>query len=71
MASPPAIAPKANSISPCIWFRGMAASLARSVSRRIGSHGFGRQAVEDYQQIQQLMEEISELEWKRLMERKR
>src|SRR5271169_5531089 len=30
-----------------------------------------RQAVEDYQQIQRLMEEISELEWKRLKERKR
>jgi hypothetical protein len=30
-----------------------------------------RQAVEDYQQIQQLMEEVSELEWKRLKERKR
>jgi hypothetical protein len=30
-----------------------------------------RQAVNDYQQMQQLMEEISELEWKRLKERKR
>jgi hypothetical protein len=30
-----------------------------------------RQAVEDYQQMQRLIEEISELEWKRLKERKR
>ncbi len=30
-----------------------------------------RQAVADYQQLQRLMEEVSELEWKRLMERKR
>src|SRR6266849_9092907 len=30
-----------------------------------------RQAVNDYQQMQQLIEEVSELEWKRLTERKR
>ncbi|MEI6271664.1 MAG: DUF6788 family protein [Chloroflexota bacterium] len=30
-----------------------------------------RQAVADYQQLQRLMEEVSELEWKRLKERKR
>lgn len=30
-----------------------------------------RQAVNDYQQMQRLIEEVSELEWKRLMERKR
>lgn len=30
-----------------------------------------RQAVEDYQQLQRLMEEVSELEWQRLKERKR
>ena len=30
-----------------------------------------RQAVNDYQQMQQLIEEVSELEWKRLRERKR
>jgi hypothetical protein len=30
-----------------------------------------RQAVEDYQQMQRLLEEASELEWKRLKERKR
>jgi hypothetical protein len=30
-----------------------------------------RQAVEDYQQIQRLLEEVSELEWTRLKERKR
>src|SRR5712692_8438304 len=29
-----------------------------------------RQAVHDYQQIQRLIEEVSELEWKRLRERK-
>lgn len=29
-----------------------------------------RQAVTDYQQMQQLIEEVSELEWKRLQERK-
>jgi len=29
-----------------------------------------RAAVEDYQQLQQLMEELSEMEWRRLMERK-
>src|SRR5882672_8318427 len=28
-----------------------------------------RQAVNDYQQLQQLLDEVSELEWKRLMER--
>ena len=30
-----------------------------------------RQAVNDYRQMQQLIEEVSELEWKRLRERKR
>lgn len=30
-----------------------------------------RQAVTSYQQMQQLIEEVSELEWKRLQERKR
>ena len=30
-----------------------------------------RQAVEDYQLLQRLLEEVSELEWKRLKERKR
>ena len=30
-----------------------------------------RQAVEDYQHMQRLIEEVSELEWKRLKERKR
>lgn len=30
-----------------------------------------RQAVDDYRQMQRLMEEVSELEWKRLRERKR
>ena len=30
-----------------------------------------RQAVEDYQRIQGLMEDVSELEWKRLKDRKR
>ena len=30
-----------------------------------------RQAVADYQQLQLLMEKVSELEWKRLQERKR
>ena len=30
-----------------------------------------RQAVNDYQQMQRLIEEVSELEWKRLRERKR
>ena len=30
-----------------------------------------RQAVADYQQLQRLVEEVSELEWKRLKERKR
>jgi len=30
-----------------------------------------RQAVHDYQQLQRLVEEVSELEWKRLKERKR
>lgn len=30
-----------------------------------------RQAVDDYQQMQRLIEEVSELEWKRLKERKR
>ena len=30
-----------------------------------------RQAVNDYRQIQKLIEEVSELEWKRLQERKR
>ncbi len=29
-----------------------------------------RQAVKDYQEMQRLIEEVSELEWKRLMERK-
>lgn len=29
-----------------------------------------RQAVQDYQQMQRLIEEVSELEWKRLRERK-
>lgn len=29
-----------------------------------------RQAVNDYQQMQRLIEEVSELEWKRLKERK-
>jgi hypothetical protein len=29
-----------------------------------------RTAVEDYQQMQRLMEELSEMEWRRLMERK-
>jgi hypothetical protein len=29
-----------------------------------------RQAVDDYQQMQRLIEEVSELEWKRLQERK-
>lgn len=29
-----------------------------------------RAAVEDYQQMQQLIEELSEMEWRRLMERK-
>jgi hypothetical protein len=29
-----------------------------------------RQAVSDYQEMQRLIEEVSELEWKRLQERK-
>ena len=29
-----------------------------------------RQAVNDYQEMQRLVEEVSELEWKRLQERK-
>jgi hypothetical protein len=29
-----------------------------------------RQAVTDYQEMQRLIEEVSELEWKRLQERK-
>ena len=59
-----------NCISLCTWCKAKRGSFARSVSRRPGSNAFAKPS-SDYHLMQELIEEVSELEWKRLQEKKR
>jgi hypothetical protein len=68
-ANPTAIAPEANCTNSLYLVQSQAGKprqicVPQHWQQRV------RQAVNDYQQMQRLIEEVSELEWKRLKERK-
>jgi len=70
VASRIAVVPEGNCISLCTWCRAKRGSFAKICVPKAWQQRI-RQAVNDYRLMQKLIEEVSELEWKRLQEKKR
>src|SRR6266852_1827866 len=65
-----AVVPEGNCINLCTWCRAKRGKFRQICVPKAWQQRV-RQAVNDYRLMQKLIEEVSELEWKRLQEKKR